>query len=338
MDHAKFLTRCLQLANYGRGRTSLNPSVGAVIVHNGKIIGEGYHHEYGGPHAEVEAINSVKDPSLLPHSTLYCTLEPCAHHGKTPPCCELITSRSIPHVVIGCADPHDQVDGKGVAHMRAVGTKVEFASNPKTFELAHQSFWINKSQNRPMVTLKWAQSKDGFIDRSRAVHEQASAVSGPLAKIWTHKLRSEVDGILISSRTLAYDRPSLTTRLWGGASPRPVIVESSAHPVNDIPTINNLSNPFIISATKTTEFETVLCDPHDIGSWLPQLLDHQIGHLLVEGGAAVHQSFLNQGVFDQVVVYRGKNSLGGGVAAPVVSPELEGERMELGQDEIYVYR
>jgi len=131
MDHAKFLTRCLQLASYGKGRTQLNPSVGAVIVSDGKIIGEGYHHEYGGPHAEVLAIRSVKNQELLGQSTLYCTLEPCAHHGKTPPCCELISAHGIPHVVIGCRDPHKKVDGKGIAHLKSHGVTVEFSDQPE---------------------------------------------------------------------------------------------------------------------------------------------------------------------------------------------------------------
>ena len=200
--------------------------VGAVIVHRGKIIGEGYHKLAGGPHAEVEAIRSVKDQSLLALSTLYCSLEPCAHHGKTPPCCELITKHNISRVVIGSQDPNHNVDGKGIQHLRAHGIQVDFAMDSAPFEYLNKEFFINQTLLRPMVTLKWAQTKDGFIDRVRSTDtmERALQISGTSSMLLTHRLRSSVTGIIISAKTAVLDVPSLTVRSWHGPSPVPVIV------------------------------------------------------------------------------------------------------------------
>ena len=339
MDHAKFLTRCLQLASYGRGRTNLNPSVGAVVVCDGKIIGEGYHHQYGGPHAEVLAIRAVQNPELLRRSTLYCTLEPCAHHGKTPPCCELITAHGIPHVVIGCTDPHEKVDGKGIAHMKAHGVKVELSEQPERFIQAHKSFWTNFSLARPMITLKWAQSKDGFVDAQRADDTSPAALSGPLAAIASHRLRARVDGILISSKTLAVDRPSLSTRNWSGTSPRPILLQSERYPLTQALTSCLHSPPLVVAKEPIDGFETILCDPKDVKKFLPQLLDRGIGHLLVEGGAQILQSFIDLELYDEVWNYKSTvKELVKGVAAPQL-PENDhctGRTIITEEDDWYV--
>ena len=186
------------------------------MVHNGVIIGEGYHRKAGEPHAEVMAIRSVENLDLLKQSILYCSLEPCAHYGKTPPCCELISSHGIPHVVIGTGDPHSKVDGKGVAHLRNHGIKVEFAPSPRVYRQLNEVFWTNMTKNRPHFTLKWAENASGHIDRNRTSEEQALSISGAIAALRTHQLRGSVDGILISSKTAHFDRPSLTTRNWTG--------------------------------------------------------------------------------------------------------------------------
>jgi len=324
MDHAKFLTRCLQLASYGKGRTQLNPSVGAVIVSDGKIIGEGYHHEYGGPHAEVLAIRSVKNQELLGQSTLYCTLEPCAHHGKTPPCCELISAHGIPHVVIGCRDPHKKVDGKGIAHLKSHGVTVEFSDQPELFEKAHQSFWTNFALNRPMITLKWAQSSDGCIDSKRAVTDAPAALSGPLASLASHRLRATVDGILISAKTLVYDRPSLSTRNWSGGSPRPIVLQSTQYPVTAENAACLHTLPIVIAESQVEGLETIIADPKEIDAYLPALLDRGIGHVLVEGGGKVIQSFIDIGRYDAVWTYTSLDKvIGEGIAAPSLPSDAE---------------
>lgn len=315
MSHAKFLTRCLQLANYAKGRTSPNPMVGAVIVYNGKIIGEGYHHKAGDPHAEVMAIESVKDPSLLVSSTLYCSLEPCAHYGKTPPCSLLITDKQIPKVVIGCSDTHELVNGQGVKHLQSHGVEVLFSSDPIPFRKLNQVFFCNKERNRPFVTIKWAQSFDGYIDRIRKINENASLISSPLAAIKSHQIRSEVDGILISAKTLNWDRPSLSTRNYNGTNPRPIILVNNTLP--DSFALDHLSvPPIFIGNVSELEGDKIICDPYTIEKWLPELLNYGIHHVLVEGGGQVIQSFVDSGLVDQWHRFTSINSINEGVTAP----------------------
>jgi len=319
MTDAKFLTRCLQLANQARGRTYPNPMVGAVIVHHGKIIGEGYHKLAGGPHAEAEAIRSVKDQSLLSSSTLYCSLEPCAHHGKTPPCCELISKHHIPRVVIGSQDPNREVDGKGIQHLRAQGIQVDFAMDSAPFEHLNKAFFINQTLLRPMVTLKWAQTKDGFIDRVRSIDtmERALQVSGTSSTLLTHRLRSSVAGIIITAKTAVLDVPSLTVRSWHGSSPVPVIVVGNTYK----PSISWLESlevsPILIANEPYNGFKTVIADSNDITFWLPKLLEYGIGHVLVEGGARLLTSFIRENLDDEVLRYTGGMSIKNGVRAPV---------------------
>ena len=315
MSHAKFLTRCLQLANYAKGRTAPNPMVGAVIVHNGEIIGEGYHHKAGEPHAEVMAIKSVKDLSLLASSTLYCSLEPCAHYGKTPPCSLLITNSRIPKVVIGCSDTNVLVNGKGVKHLQSHGVEVLFSADPTTFRQLNQVFFCNKEHKRPFVTLKWAQTLDGYLDSKRTINEEASLISGPLAAVKSHQLRSEVDGILISAKTLNWDRPSLTTRNYHGTNPRPIILVN-----NTLPNSSALENlavaPLFIGKVSELEGDKIICDPYEIVQWLPELLNYGIHHVLVEGGGRVLQSFVDSGIVDQWHRFTSNASINEGITAP----------------------
>mgnify|MGYP001580885036 FL=1 len=315
MSHAKFLTRCLQLANYAKGSTAPNPMVGAVIVYNGEIIGEGYHHKAGEPHAEVMAINSVKDPSLLVSSTLYCSLEPCAHYGKTPPCSLLITNNRIPRVVIGCSDSNELVNGKGVEHLQSHGVEVLFSEDPTPFRQLNQVFFCNKEHKRPFVTLKWAQSRDRYLDRARTIDEQASSISGPLAAVKSHQLRSVVDGILISAKTLNWDRPSLSTRNYHGTNPRAIILINKTMP--DVYALDNLSTaPLFVGNVSELEGDKIICDPYEIKQWLPELLDYGIHHLLVEGGGRVLQSFIDTGVVDQWHRFSSTDSINDGIPAP----------------------
>lgn len=321
MTDAKFLTRCLQLANQARGRTYPNPMVGAVIVHHGKIIGEGYHKLAGGPHAEVEAIQSVKDQSLLSSSTLYCSLEPCAHHGKTPPCCELISKHHIPRVVIGSQDPNHEVDGKGIQHLKAHGIQVDFAMDPAPFVHMNKAFFINKTHLRPMVTLKWAQTKDGFIDRVRSIDsiERALEISGNFSALVTHRLRSSVSGIVISAKTAVLDAPSLNVRSWHGSSPVPVIVVGNTYK----PSISWLKSlevsPILIANEPYEGFATIIADSNDLMFWLPKLLEYGIGHVLVEGGARLLTSFIRAKLDDEVIRYTGERSIELGIPAPIYS-------------------
>ena len=316
MNHSKFLTRCLQLANYGRGTTSPNPMVGAVVVHNGVIIGEGYHRKAGEPHAEVMAIRSVENLDLLKQSILYCSLEPCAHYGKTPPCCELISSHGIPHVVIGTGDPHSKVDGKGVAHLRNHGIKVDFAPSPEVYRQLNDVFWTNMTKNRPHFTLKWAENASGHIDGNRTAEENALSISGPLAALRTHQLRASVDGILISSKTASLDSPGLTTRNWSGHSPTPIILLSQDFPLQREWLASLEVPPMIIGNKLPKGYSGINCNPRTLDQWVPKLLDFGLNHILVEGGARILQSFIDSALADSIHRYVSKDILEDGVNAP----------------------
>lgn len=300
------------------------------MVHNGVIIGEGYHRKAGEPHAEVMAIRSVEDKSLLKQSILYCTLEPCAHYGKTPPCCELISSHSIPHVVIGTGDPHDKVDGKGVAHLRDHGIKVEFAPSSSSFQSLNEVFWTNMTKQRPHFTLKWAENASGHIDKIRDSKEIPLSVSGPLASLRTHQLRASVDGILISSKTASFDRPSLTTRKWFGQNPTPIILVSRTYSI-DVNWLKSLKvKPIIIGAVVPEGYSGISCDPRDLHEWAPKLLDFGLNHILVEGGAKVLQSFIDSDYADSIHKYVSKDLLEEGVNAPYSPSSIS--IAELGND------
>ena len=286
------------------------------MVHNGVIIGEGYHRKAGEPHAEVMAIRSVENRDLLKQSILYCSLEPCAHYGKTPPCCELISSHGIPHVVIGTGDPHSKVDGKGVAHLRSHGIKVEFAPSPQVYQQLNEVFWTNMTKNRPHFTLKWAENASGHVDGNRTAEEQPLSISGPLAALRTHQFRGSVDGILISSKTAYFDRPSLTTRNWTGQSPTPIILLSQEFPLQREWLAGLEVQPIIIGNEIPNGFSGINCNPRNLDQWVPKLLDFGLNHILVEGGARILQSFIDADLADSIHKYISKDQLEEGVNAP----------------------
>jgi diaminohydroxyphosphoribosylaminopyrimidine deaminase/5-amino-6-(5-phosphoribosylamino)uracil reductase len=290
--------------------------VGAVVVHNGVIIGEGFHRKAGEPHAEVMAIRSVENRDLLKQSILYCSLEPCAHYGKTPPCCELISSHGIPHVVIGTGDPHSKVDGKGVAHLRSHGIKVEFAPSPQVYQQLNEVFWTNMTKNRPHFTLKWAENASGHVDGNRTAEEQPLSISGPLAALRTHQFRGSVDGILISSKTAYFDRPSLTTRNWTGQSPTPIILLSQEFPLQREWLAGLEVQPIIIGNEIPNGFSGINCNPRNLDQWVSKLLDFGLNHILVEGGARILQSFIDADLDDSIHKYISKDQLEEGVNAP----------------------
>lgn len=286
------------------------------MVHNGVIIGEGYHRKAGEPHAEVMAIRSVENLDLLKQSILYCSLEPCAHYCKTPPCCELISSHGIPHVVIGTGDPHSKVDGKGVAHLRNHGIKVDFAPSPEVYRQLNDVFWTNMTKNRPHFTLKWAENASGHIDGNRTAEENALSISGPLAALRTHQLRASVDGILISSKTASLDSPGLTTRNWSGHSPTPIILLSQDFPLQREWLASLEVPPMIIGNKLPKGYSGINCNPRNLDQWVPKLLDFGLNHILVEGGARILQSFIDSALADSIHRYVSKDILEDGVNAP----------------------
>ena len=224
----KYMRRCLQLAQCGRQGAAPNPMVGAVVVCDGRIIGEGYHQRCGGPHAEVNAIRSVKEPELLRRSTIYVSLEPCAHYGKTPPCAKLIIEMGIPTVVVGCRDPFPKVDGRGIDLLREAGIEVRVGILEKECLWLNRRFITFHTLHRPYITLKWAQSRDGLLDRRRESAEEPPArLSSPVTQTLVHRLRALNKAILVGRRTWELDRPGLNVRLWTGEDPQRIVLSSS---------------------------------------------------------------------------------------------------------------
>lgn len=277
--------RAIELARHGAGNTSPNPMVGAVITDtDGNIIGEGYHRCYGKPHAEVNAIASVSDKSRLKHSSIYVTLEPCSHYGKTPPCAKLIIDSGIREVIVGASDPFGKVNGRGIAMMRDAGIHVTTGILEKECMDLNAAFFTAHTFHRPFVTLKWAQSADGFMDIYRMPGEPQARISTPLTMRLMHRLRSMNDAILVGSGTIIADNPSLTTRLWPGRSPRPVIMDRR----------KRIGEKYGIM----TGNPTVIHDDVPLGTTLRRLYDSGITSLLVEGGAGILRSFIDAGMWD----------------------------------------
>ena len=342
-----YMRRCLQLARCGNGSTSPNPMVGAVIVYEGRIIGEGYHVRAGEPHAEVNAVNSVKgsDLHLLPSSTIYVSLEPCSHYGKTPPCCDLIIAKGMKRVVIATTDFNVQVNGGGIERMRAAGIDVEVGLlQGESFRL-NEAFFKFHQENRPFVTLKWAQSADGFVDRLREGGE-ALRISTPLSALAVHRLRALYDAIMVGRRTALLDNPSLDIRHWTGRRPLRLVVDRAG------------KLPFSLKLFSDGFPTTVFVSPEnrlhypgnvervelDFGmDIVPQVLSYlssrKLNSLLVEGGPQLLQSFLDYGSWDVArVEVNGAVKVGSGVPAPLLPVYSAVEKTTLGGNEITLFR
>lgn len=320
----KYMYRCLQLASYGSGFVAPNPMVGAVLVCNDEIIGEGFHQRYGEPHAEPNAINSVKNPDLLKNSTLYVSLEPCSHFGKTPPCANLIVASQIPRVVIGTLDPNPKVAGKGVELMRNAGIEVVVGVLEKECRILNKRFFIFYEQKRPYVLLKWAQTKDGFLDRKRTnLNEPPLSISNNITRQLTHQMRSENQAILVSTNTVLLDNPSLTVRLWSGKSPIRVALDRQGR----IPETYNIfdeSVPTLIFTEKDrqnkqhVEYIKIDFDENCLKTILQKLYERDINSVLVEGGSKLLNSFIGEKLWDEANVEVSPQKIHEGVAAPIL--------------------
>jgi diaminohydroxyphosphoribosylaminopyrimidine deaminase/5-amino-6-(5-phosphoribosylamino)uracil reductase len=277
--------------------------VGAVIVHNDRIIGEGYHRKCGGPHAEVNAIRSVRDESLLKDSTIYVSLEPCSHYGKTPPCADLIIEKGIPRVVVGCKDPFAKVNGQGIRKLRDAGIEVVVGVMEKECLELNRKFITFHSKHRPWVTLKWAQSEDGFMDADRQPGEPAVKFSSAFTQTLVHRMRAMNQAIMVGTRTVLLDNPSLTTRLWDGPNPLRVSVDRKGI----LPESIHL---------KDGKVPTVIYCHGDLPAILEDLYRQGIQSLMVEGGACLIQHFVDEGLWDEARVEVAPLVLGKGVSAP----------------------
>lgn len=311
-----YMSRCLSLAENGYRSCAPNPMVGAVIVYQGKIIGEGYHIQAGNPHAEVNAINSVRNKALLKSATMYVSLEPCSHYGRTPPCAELIISMGIPRVVVGCQDPFSKVSGRGIAMLRNNGVDVRVGVLEETCLSLNRRFITFNTKRRPYVTLKWAQSVDGFIDRKRNVNEAATAISTKRSFLMGHKRRTENDAILVGENTVLMDNPSLSSRLWYGKDPIPIILGDKTKLLNSLTLMK-------LNTEKRTSLYIFKRQP--ISQLMEALYQKKIQTLLVEGGAKVHQSFLATDCWDEIWIEMSSVAIHEGVEAPILPTKVKKE-------------
>lgn len=300
-----YMQRCIQLARCGREGAAPNPMVGAVIVCQGHIIGEGYHIRCGGPHAEVNAIRSVRDPEQLKQSTIYVSLEPCAHYGKTPPCADLIVEKQIPRVVVGCQDPFAKVNGLGIKKLRDAGIEVRVGVLEEECIRLNRRFMNFHCHHRPWVTLKWAQSADGYMDKERTPNQSPACFSSPFTQVLVHRMRAQNMAIMVGTNTVLYDNPSLTNRLWPGNSPLRVTIDRHGR----IPSTAHLLDESV---------PTVVYHDESLQEILGHLYQRGIQSLMVEGGARLLESFLQEGLWDEARVEESSCQLCQGVPAPSV--------------------
>ncbi len=326
----KYMRRCLQLARNGRSNAIPNPVVGAVIVHNGKIIGEGYHSLSGREHAEVNAINSVKNQELLKDSTIYVSLEPCAHYGKTPPCAKLIIEKKIPRVVVGIQDPFAEVAGQGIKMMKDAGIVVHVGLLEEECYRINDRFFTFHTKHRPYIILKWAQTNDGFIDVLRDPENEpnAAVISNEITQIKLHKFRSQVAGIMVGTNTVLKDNPSLTVRLWKGRNPVRIFIDRQLSVPETFSLLDGKTKTIVFtSVDKGSSHPNIEYIQIDFSvNILPQLLNelykHDIQSLLVEGGKKILDNFIQQKLWDEVRIEIADKNFGNGIPAPVLSGDI----------------
>lgn len=317
------MRRCLALAQAGAGNVAPNPMVGAVVVHQGKIIGEGYHRKYGEAHAEVHAIASVKNPSLLKESTLYVNLEPCSHHGKTPPCAELVIRMGIPRVVVGCLDPFPEVAGRGIRMLREAGVEVATGVLEREARALNAAFMTFQTLRRPYIYLKWAESADGFIDGIRTNAETPARVLSSAATLRrVHRLRSEVAAILVGTRTALLDNPSLNVRHWAGNPPVRVVLDRTLKIPSSYHLLDGTVRTLVLTekeAEPSRNVEYVRLDFSEkiVPQIVRQLYVRKLNSLLVEGGTRMLEQFLEEKMWDEIRVETAPVLLGDGVKAPL---------------------
>lgn len=326
MEEQTYMRRCIQLAQNGRCGAAPNPMVGAVIVCDGKIIGEGYHVRCGEAHAEVNAIRSVKDASLLRHSTIYVSLEPCSHYGKTPPCADLIIEKQIPRIVIGCVDPFSEVAGQGIRRLKDAGLEVTVGVMEEECRRLIRRFITFHTLRRPYITLKWAESSDGYLDILRKDGNPV-VLSTPLTSMLVHKRRAEHSAIMVGARTAELDNPSLTVRHWYGRSPVRVVTDRYLTLPPHLHLFDGSVPTLVFTETSREPAPNVEYIPVDYRQdTLPQMMNalykRGLQSLLVEGGGVLLQSFIDAGLWDEALVEVAPVWLHSGVRSPRIEEEM----------------
>ncbi len=315
-----YMARCLQLATMAEGNTSPNPMVGAVIVHNNKIIGEGYHHKAGQPHAEPNAIANVKNQSLLQDSTMYVSLEPCSHWGKTPPCAELIIQKKIKRVVVATLDPNPKVAGRGISMMRKSGIEVVVGVLEKEARYLNRRFITFQEKKRPYVILKWAETADCYIDALRTEKGNGPIrISNSITKTLNHQVRTEEDAIMVATKTALLDDPHLTVTKWTGNNPIRVVLDRCARIPKNARIFDNEAKTIIFTTAKSiekcdyknnpnVELIPIIFNDQIVSQILNQLAQRNILSIIIEGGSQWLQTVINSGLWDEARIEKGPHS------------------------------
>jgi diaminohydroxyphosphoribosylaminopyrimidine deaminase/5-amino-6-(5-phosphoribosylamino)uracil reductase len=326
-----YMRRAIELAELGRGNVSPNPMVGCVIVHENTIIGEGFHQVYGGPHAEPNAINSVSNQDLLPDSTVYVSLEPCAHWGKTPPCANLLVEKKVKKVVIGAIDSNPFVGGKGIQILKEAGIEVVSGILEKDVREQNKRFFTFIEKKRPYVILKWAQTRDGFVARDNF---DSKWISNSYSRQIVHKWRSEEDAILVGTSTAKYDNPKLNVRDWDGKNPVRIVLDRTLKLDSTLDLFDHSQKTICYNQVKSENSENLDFVKLDSGFGLEHVLEdlyqRKIQSLIVEGGAQILKSFIENELWDEARVFTGQVQFGKGIPAPIIQGEFVSESTIMG--------
>jgi len=335
-DFNQHIKRCLLLAEKGLGSAAPNPMVGCVIVYDGKVIGEGYHQQYGGPHAEVNAINSVVDKNLLPESTLFVNLEPCSHYGKTPPCSDLIIEHKIKRVVIGCLDTNPLVAGKGIEKLKQAGIEVVTDVLKEECRALNKRFFTYHEKKRPYIILKWAQTQDGFISKNAPFTKEENWISSEESKKLVHLWRGQEQAIMIGTNTALLDNPQLTVRLAEGKNPLRVVIDGELKIPDTNAVFSADAQTIVFTEKKCADKQNIKYHQIDFTkNILPQILENlyaeKIISVIVEGGAKLLQSFIRENLWDEARIFTGNKIFKEGVKAPVITGN-EISKMKIAED------
>jgi len=340
--HEKYMLRCIQLAKNGLGTTYPNPLVGSVLVHNKKVIGEGWHRKAGQPHAEVLAIASVGDKSILTESTIYVNLEPCSHFGKTPPCADLIISKGIKKVVIGTTDPNPKVAGRGIKKLLDAGCDVVVGVLEKECADLNKRFFTFQQKQRPFIILKWAQTTDGFIAPLTKNEQQPIWITNTYARQISHKMRAEAQGILVGTQTVVDDNPSLTTRDWYGPSPTRLIIDRTLRSDGHSAVYDGSTPTYIFTEAESKDSENCEFIKIDFSNAVARQIS-EIAYLkglqsiIIEGGAKTIATFVAENCWDEAYIFEGPKKFQKGIKAP----ELQGALLSvqnIGSDTLFHYK
>jgi diaminohydroxyphosphoribosylaminopyrimidine deaminase/5-amino-6-(5-phosphoribosylamino)uracil reductase len=345
--HEKYILRSIELGKNGLGSTAPNPMVGCVIVHNNTIIGEGFTSPFGGAHAEVNAIRSVKDTELLKNATLYVTLEPCAHHGKTPPCADLIISSKIPRVVIGVKDPNNKVGGKGIEKLLDAGCEVITPVLESRCREHHRRFLTFHEKKRPYIILKWAQTLDGFIAPSLKEREKDPRpfwITNHYSQQKVHQWRSEEQAILVGTNTVLQDNPKLTARSWAGNSPLRIILDKDLKVPSSYDIFDSAAETLIFTQSnfpnnpqQGVHYEQIDFSQTVAAQICDTLFKRDIQSVIIEGGAITLSTFIKVDLWDEARIFTGNQSFQKGLKAP----KIKGKKIsqsDIGQDTLCILR